>query len=337
MAKNRTKNIKKDMVLTVGAVIALVLCALTAVFGVLYRIKLGTYYSLEKVQTVQIDNAEQLKTLGETIFNNNVELISDIHITDKDFRLGTNDRPFTGKFNGNGHRITMDYGKVGNGQSLFGCIAENGVIENVAFDFGNVEVNGSTFAGVAQINYGVIRNCSIHVEQLVVSQSGISQGDMSDLVDGMFSPLVNINGGTICNVVVSCNFVAQGGGIKEERITFGGVCSYNYKTCKNNVLNMDFNGFACTVEFDVLTGKVINTGIAAMCAANVEKGELGNFALRIKDGVYSLDKTNAIVVAEKLSAVFNDSVVFTKLEFDHDYWQFTSNGNMELKVREATK
>ena len=115
MAKNR----KKDATLHIFTVIAILLCLGAAFGGYWLSASSDMYYDLEKIAKVEIDSEDDFVSLGESIYNNEVVLVDDIHITQSTFRIGTSERPFNGVFNGNGHTVYCDFDTVEDGTSLF--------------------------------------------------------------------------------------------------------------------------------------------------------------------------------------------------------------------------
>lgn len=316
MAKNR----KKDAALHVFAVISILLCLGAAFGGYWLSTSSNTYYDLEKTEIVEIDSEDDLISLGESIYNNEVILIDDIHITQSSFRIGTNERPFNGTFNGNGHTVYCDFDTVEDGTSLFDCIESEGVIQNTNFVFNNILVKGSTYAGLAEINYGTIKNCTITFSDFRITTN-----------KGIFSSVVDINRGTIANVVVDCAFSTESRISDEKLILIGPICTYNYGVIKNTISIPRYNGFESTDEFRILTGDTVNIGISAICPVTLKTGTTSSSASLIKDGVYTSDKSSGLYIASKNQDIFNTNMIFDNLDFDNRIWTL-SEANSSLKL-----
>lgn len=126
-----------------------------------------------------IKSAEDLKLLNENL-NGSFILMGDIDLSDVDWQpIGTINKPFTGKFNGNGYSISNLTLNVDNGTATenvgFFASTSDATISNVILD--NVSVNtpstynkGSvgTLIGVAadtNIDNVTVRNSSVHGHQ----------------------------------------------------------------------------------------------------------------------------------------------------------------------------
>lgn len=316
MAKNR----KKDATLHIFTVIAILLCLGAAFGGYWLSASSDMYYDLEKIAKVEIDSEDDFVSLGESIYNNEVVLVDDIHITQSTFRIGTSERPFNGVFNGNGHTVYCDFDTVEDGTSLFDCIESEGVIQNTNFVFNDILVNGSTYAGLAEINYGTIKDCTITFDNFRITTG-----------KGIFSPVVDINRGTITNVVVDCAFSTESSLPDEKLILIGPICTYNYGIIKNVISIPHYNGFECTDEFRILTGETVNIGISAICAVTLKSGTVSSSASLIKDGVYTSDKNSGLYISSKNQDIFNTNMVFDNLDFDNRIWTL-SEANSSLKL-----
>ncbi len=318
MAKNK----KKDTSLRVFLIISIFLC-LGAVFaGYWLSTSSKSYFGLEKVERVEVYKEEDITSLGETIYNNEIVLKADIHITQNSFCFGNSERPFNGTFNGNGHTVYCDFSNVEEGMSLFGNIDSDAVINNTNFVFGNMAVNGSAYAGIAKVNYGTIKDCAVSFGSYQISNKGI------------YSAVVEINHGSVINLTVGCTFKAMEP-LNEEQTIIGPVCAYNYGTVKNIISVPKYEGFKCTDEFLNLTGNTVNMGIGAVCPVTMSQGNTENTVSLIEDGVYIMDKNSISVVASHSSDIFNEQVVFDVLDFDNRLWQLSGADNtLKLVVLE---
>jgi len=135
----------------VVAVLILFLCAGT-----------GTVAAQDAQEPVEISNATELQEVREDLDGDYV-LVDDIDISgiDNFEPIGSEEEPFTGTFDGNGHKISNltidqpDESEVG----LFGVV-EDGVVENVTLT--HVDVIGREHVGslVGAINRGKVRELS---------------------------------------------------------------------------------------------------------------------------------------------------------------------------------
>jgi len=131
----------------------------------------------------RLTNADQLQRIGNSLSSHYV-LVNDIDVSEtagwdggKGFRpIGNNETPFSGVFNGNGHRITglriARFGVVTSDIAFFGATSANALIVNVRIQ--DAVVAGCDFVGIlVGRNSGTITNC--HVAG-VVSGSGTFGG-----------------------------------------------------------------------------------------------------------------------------------------------------------------
>ncbi len=316
MAKNK----KRDTVLHVFSILSIFLCLGAFLSGYWLSTTSDLYYNLEKVNRIEISSEEDLTSMAETNYNNELVLVEDIHITQNSFSIGTNDRPFSGIFNGNGHTVYCDFESVEDGTSLFGCVESTGVIQNTNFVFNEVIVNGSTYAGLAEINYGTIKDCTISFNDFRITKN-----------KGIFSSVVAINRGTVSNIIVDCAYSTESKLQDEKLILIGPICTYNYGTVKNTISIPQFSGFECTDEFRILTGDAVNIGISAICAVTLKEGTTSSSASVIKDGIYTSDKSSGLYISSRNSDIFNTSKIFDDLDFDNRIWSL-SEADSSLKL-----
>lgn len=305
MAKNR----KKDVALNISYVIAVTLCIIAIVGGFVFSASQSLHYNLEKSFIVEVSSVDDMAVLGDSIYNDELVLMKDITISDSDFAIGTAERPFKGKFNGNGHTVRCAFSSYEDIHSIFGCIAKEGEVSNTNFVFESLNVDVNTFAGIAQINYGVVKNCRISFECLTVNNS-----------KGVYAAGVVINNGTITNVVSDCKISTGGNQIQEKLIKFGAIAAYNYGTVKNCIALPVYEGFECTDEFTILIGDTVNLGVSAICAETVGDGKTANNAILLKSGVFTLDKVATEYVSTDRSEIFNEKTIFDDLDFDNRIW-----------------
>lgn len=316
MAKH---NSKKDTALRILAIVGAVLALAAACGGFWLSLSSGVYYGLEKAERIFLSSEEDILSAGEAIYNDECILTEDIRITDSSLRIGTEQRPFTGVFDGRGRTVYFDFTAAEEGESLFGCIGEGGVVRNTNFVFGSVEVSGSAYAGIAQINYGTFENCTVTFADYRISDE-----------TGMFSPAIGINHGTISNVVAECTFTAAEPMQSEACVLFGSICAYNYGRVENTVSCPVYRGFVCTDEFKILTGDAVNAGIAAACAVTASGGRTENNAAVLASGVYTSDKTSLAACSADRAEIFARDMIFDTLDFDNRVWRLSAAGELTL-------
>ena len=146
----------------------------------------------------KITSAQQLAQIRNDLAGNYV-LAADIDLSGVEnwVPIGTEEAPFTGTFDGNGHIISgMNSDRENaNAVGLFGSIAAGATVKNVAVV--ESSVRGYTYVGLlAGKNYGVITNCMA---------KGIAEGFSA--VGG----LVGQNNGKITNSHTSGQVISTGG------------------------------------------------------------------------------------------------------------------------------
>jgi len=189
----------------------------------------------------------------------NYELIADIDLSGAGYwtPIGTFAQGFTGTFNGNGKIITgltiTMYGMDSSRQGMFGTIAGNGTVENLALVSCTIDTNYNGVGGVAGENFGTVRFCSV---------SGNITG-LRDTVGG----IVGENGGTVENCYSTATVVNKNDGYGSS---VGGVVGSNSNT--GIVQNCYATG---TIEGDDYVGGVVggNSGTVRNCVALNQKIE----------------------------------------------------------------
>lgn len=313
------KNSKRDKVLFSAAIAGLFLGLAAAFGGFWLNLSSGLYFGLEKEEQILISDADDILAAGETIYNDVCILEEDIYILDSSFRIGSEERPFQGVFDGQGRTVYLEFETAAEGDSLFGSIGASGVVRNTNFVFGSVAVSGSAFAGIAQINYGTFENCTVRFAEYIISDE-----------TGIYSPAIGINRGTISNVYIGCSFSAAQPMESEAGIRFGSVCVYNYGRVEDTLSCPVFNEFSCTDEFSILTGAEKNAGIAAAVSVTVSGGNTENSAALLSDGVYTSDKTELSVCSHERSEIFSEDTIFDQLDFDNRVWRLDSAEGLVL-------
>lgn len=302
---NRNRKIDKTIFIVLAA--SVVLCLIAAVTGgIISSQKIG-YYT-EKSSSVYISSAMDLVSLGETIFNDHVYLTKDITIDDPNQRIGTDELPFEGVFDGQGHTIHFTFGGTTGDTSFFKYIAPGAVVRNVNFVFDDISVEGTSFGGIAKINDGTIENCKLVYNRLKISE------------EGMFSPLVTINCGNISNVVVSGELIGNVSKEVENKVFFGNVCVYNAGTVSGAIVSAKYSGIQCTDATNVFKGTSKNNGISAVRYHDIDGGQTQRVVAIIPDGQYTVDKKSGTEFA-KADSVYSSEKVFNVLDFNNQYWR----------------
>jgi len=291
----------------VFAIIGIALCVATAFWGWQVGAN-GMDYKTESSLKIEVDSLEDLNALGESIYNDEIYLLCDITVSDTAFRIGSEGKPFEGIFDGRGHTVYLAYGRAGSEASFFGHLAENAVVKNVNFVYGNVELTDNTFGGVAKINEGLIENCSISYQSLTIGGAGI------------YSPLVTINRGKIAHVTVSGTLGGELELSEENGVFFGNVCVYNSGEIEGAIVEAGYEGLAITDKLSVLKGECRNNGISAVRYKDVEGGSTSKAMAIIEKHRFVSDATSVVEFSDKAS-VYNTENIFSTLDFSNVYWK----------------
>lgn len=213
----------------------------------------------------RIAGADQLQRMDASLSGHYV-LLADIDISStagwdngKGFRpIGNHANPFSGVFNGNGHRITglriARFGIVTSDIALFGATSSNAVIANVRIQ--DAVVAGCDCVGIlAGRNYGTITNCHV---------AGIVSGS------GTFGGLIgcNLKGGLVarCSATVGVRPLWVGNHL-------GGLAGGNH-----GVMQDCFATGVVTGQEDPGGLVGVNGGIIERCYANADvESSFGGF------------------------------------------------------------
>ena len=302
------KNSKRDAIIEKFYIVAIVLCALALIAAfVLNGISNGKYNAM-RVNTHNVKSSSELQKICSSVNNDVVYLESDVTIENSNFRIGSDRYPFCGVFDGQGHTVQVNYSTVNAKNSIFGFIAEGGVVQNVNFVFTNVEVNGTTYGAIANINDGTIKDCAVSFETLKINEAG------------MFSPLVAVNRGNISNVVISSMLVKNVDALEEHNMLFGNACVYNKGQINNVIVTAKYQGWKSTDEFSVMKGLVHNNGISAVNFNDVNEGKTVGCVAITDSGVYTADRYSAVSFQKDPSKVFNTENIFYKMNFNNQCW-----------------
>lgn len=314
---------RKSYTVTRIAIVASVLfCLIMAVAAYLLVVYGGRTYSFEKAENVSIFSADDIREKGRSIYNDHCVLRSDLTISDPAFSVASKDLPFEGTFDGGGHTVYCNFSEAEG--SLFGCLGEGGRIFNTRFVFPSLDVAGNMFGAIAERNYGTIEFCSVEIESMTVHEEGI------------FSPLVLVNNGTINNVVVRAS-LSKGARIsndasdpiEEKSVLYGALCVYNYGTVKRSVAVQSYAGFDCTDEFRFFIGETKNVGVACAVSVNLQSGKTEELGGVLAGGVYSSDKGGLKLVAHSEGELLEYDI-FRELGINNTYWS-VSAGKLVLK------
>ncbi len=314
MASNR----KKDRAIQASAIISIVLCVIAAAFGFLFStLEIG--FQTERSSAVYISSAAQISSLGKSLYNDTIYLTGDITVDDSNLRIGTDEFPFEGVFDGQGHTIHLTYKSVSDDTSLFGYISPSAVVRNVNFVFDDIVVEGSTFGGIAKINDGVIENCTLTYKTMEIGGGG------------MFSPLVTINRGRLSHVVVSGKLVGKMSEENERDVFFGNVCVYNLGSLKSSIAHADFADLKCTDELNILKGLSKNIGISALRYSDSEGGTTVSAFAILPDGQITTDKKTSKIEFSSVENIYTADHIFNVMDFNNKYWSL-DNFNLSLTV-----
>ena len=223
--------------------------------------------------TIYINNVTDLENFasnvngGDDYNGKTVILTADIDLNSISWTpIGTDDAPFRGTFDGNGHIISNMTVAGGDNMGLFGY-AEGSVIKNVGLE--NVNVQGSGYVGgIAGINNGVIQNSYV---------TG-TVGGTGSIIGGVAGS--NIGGGTIVDsyamtTVTGGNFVGGVAGTNLGSIRnsyaagavsggdyVGGVIGYQQGSIRSSAALND------SVQGNGGVGKVAGYGATESCFAS---------------------------------------------------------------------
>lgn len=313
MARNRIQDKTIKLCYTVMGVV----CAFMAIFAAISFFISGVAYKIDKAGLVQINTATQLYKNGESLYNKEVKLTNDLVIDDPDFRIGSEEYPFSGVFDGKGHKITLSYGTVDEAVSLFQYITENAIIKNVHFDFGELVIQTGSFGGIVNVNAGTIQNCKVTFSNLKLGERGI------------FSPLALVNKGTLENIFVEGSVERIADNDAEKNILYGNVCVYNYGTIKGCIAIAEYMNFKTTDAEKIEKGEIKNVGISAIRSLDLDGGKITDAVVLLTEGIATCDKNakdmQAIEFLSERKQIFNENRIFESgaigLEFDRYSWR----------------
>ena len=185
----------------------------------------------EKIRT--ISNEDELRKIGQESEKNYP--IDGIYVQLEDIEtvttsIGTEEKPFTGVYNGNGKSInSININATSDDAGMFGV--NNGIIKNVTIDNCNITSSKGLIGAIAGKNKGIIENCNIKVGTISSKNNGADSIDKvnGNKIGGVCGEISN--GGIIRNCTNSANVT---GAYK----LVGGICGFimegNIENCTNN-------------------------------------------------------------------------------------------------------
>ena len=244
--------------------------------------------------------------------------------------IGTKDKPFKGKFNGNGKTISgiRIYKPDGSYQGLFGNLGEGAEVENITLADVKITANSNT-GGIAGYNEGSVGNCT--VEESVKLASEI---DDSYYFGGIVG---NNNGGTVSGCICSASLESTGrhtgsyGGIV-GRNSEGGTVSGCISSAKLTASGMYSDSFGGIVGSD--SGSEISNSLAKNVTVSVQRSSARRYGA-VVGGLNNTTKLLNNIYYDCTVIVWNSSVgVGAYSSSSHDVTE--NNGAVCVRVTEPT-
>ena len=200
--------------------------------------------------------------------------------------IGSQNTPFSGTFDGNGHTISNLTVKNGASAGLFGYISSSGTVQNLTLK--DVKVSGSfDYAGsVAGYSSGTVRLVNVENFDLTNTKQNSSNGGLVGYVINNSTNRVFTSSGYIdmCTVDVSASTAGDFGGLAGNLI---GSVIYNSKVTvtkyEDNTDSLTFGGLAGVVEnaqnvdkymFSVLKNSLALVETVTLTNAQLQKGAI---------------------------------------------------------------
>lgn len=313
------KNSKKDSAIKVFSIISVILCVGVILLALYLNSTNKNPYDFAKVDTHDIRSSEEILEIGNGIYNDIINLKEDIYINDASFRIGSEEFPFDGVFNGNGHTVYFSYDTATSETSLFSYLSKNAVVKNTNFVFTNIQINDSSFGGIAKINDGTIKDCTVTFDKLEIKSSGV------------FSPLVTINRGEVTNVLIKTLISKNSELLVEKDVFFGNACVYNGGRISGIIVISNYEGWESTNELNILKGLRKNYAISAISYSIIENGNQNKCVALVEHGTYTSDKVSDVVFNLSTIEVFQEDYIFHTLDFSNISWELTG-GILTLKT-----
>lgn len=313
------KNSKKSGAIKAFSVISVFLCIGVILLSLYVNSVNEKPYSVVRVDTHDVHASRDILKIGNGVYNDIINLKEDIYIDDASFRIGSEEFPFEGVFNGNGHTVYFSYDTATSETSLFSYLSKNAVVKNTNFVFGDVRLDDTSFGGIAKINDGTIKDCTITFDNLEIASSGI------------FSPFVTINRGEISNVLIKTTITKNADSpVVEKDVFFGNACVYNGGRVYGVIAVSDYKGWDSTDELNIFKGVVKNYAISTVSYGGVENGSREKCVAIVEHGTYTSDKASDVVFDLSASEVFQEEYIFHTLDFNNQSWKLT-DGILSLK------
>lgn len=313
------KNSKIDSTIKVFTFISCILCIMMILLALYLNSIQKKPYDVVKVETHNIHSAEEILEIGNGVYNDVIILQEDIYIDNASYRIGSDEFPFDGVFNGNGHSVYLSYELATAETSLFSYLSKNAVVKNTNFVFSNIQISDSSFGGIAKINDGTIKDCTVSLDSLYISSSGV------------FSPLITINRGNISNVFIRALVSKNSELVVEKDVFYGNVCVYNGGHISGAIAISQYEGWESTNELNILKGLSKNYAISAISYSSLESGNQDKCVALVEQGTYTSDKASDVVFNLSSVEVFQEEYIFHTLDFSNQSWEVT-NGILKLKT-----
>ena len=307
---------KKETKLKPIKKVAFLLC-LVAIAGAFLAFKAGSNYQIEKAREIKVSSGIDILLRGEGMYNDTIYLTKDISVNEN-AQIGSVDHPFEGIFDGKGHTVYLDYSSADADTSFFNYISPNAVVRNVTFVYESVAVDGHSFGGVAKINDGTIENCKVEFSNIKLYE------------EGLFSPFVTVNRGTITNVVARGKVSSVAQNAKEEKMLYGSICVYNSGTLSSVIADIEYTGFTCTSLATYNDATTDNVSVSAVRYDDLEGGKTEKALAIVPADQISSDREDSGIKLSGRSEVYTYKTFIEELSFNADYWDFDGD---DVKTR----
>ncbi len=243
--------------------------------------------------------------------------------------IGTKDKPFKGKFNGNGKTISgiRIYKPDDSHQGLFGNLGKGAKVENITL--ADVKITAQSLTGgIAGYNEGAVSNCT--VEESVKLASKV---DNSYYFGGIVG---NNNGGTVSGCICSASLESTGrhtgsyGGIV-GRNSEGGTVSGCISSAKLTASDMYSDSFGGIVGYD--SGSEISNSLAKNVTVSVQRSSAERYGA-VVGGPNTTKLLNNIYYSCSVAGVDNNVGVGAYNSSSHDVTE--NKGAVRVIIREPT-
>ena len=309
--------IKKEAVLKPVKRIVAILCIAAIISAVLICTTKELNYQMIAEKEIHISSGTDIQLRGKGMYNDTIYLTKDISVNEN-AQIGSVDHPFEGIFDGKGHTVYLDYSNADADTSFFNYISPNAVVRNVTFVYENVAVDGHSFGGVAKINDGTIENCKVEFSDIKLYE------------EGLFSPFVTVNRGTITNVVAHGKVSSVAQNAKEEKMLYGSICVYNSGTLSSVISDIEYTGFTCTSLATYNDATTDNVSVSAVRYDDLEGGKTEKALAIVPADQISSDREDSGIKLSDRSEVYTYKTFIEELLFNADYWDFDGD---DVKTR----